>query len=246
MDILCLDDSGSVMNKNEQYFVLGGLSVPENSLRWLSLELEKLASEIDPDNPRGVEFHAASIFGGREGIWKRFSKQQRIQIIKRVLLVLQNAYSDVVLFACAIHKDSFPADDLVKRAFEDLCSRFNIYLQRVSPPQPRKGLIVLDKSSYETSLQDLAATLRDERTRWGSYVRNLCEVPLFVDSKASRITQLADHIAYAVFRRYSAGDLNYFNCIEGRFDHDAGKMHGLVHLQLYNRDCTCPACLTRR
>ncbi len=45
-----------------------------------------------------------------------------------------------------------------------------------------------------------------------------------------------------------AGDLTYYDCIEGRFDQDptSGVIHGLVHRQLYKRNCTCPACITRR
>ncbi|HOT90229.1 MAG TPA: hypothetical protein PLJ78_01105 [Anaerolineae bacterium] len=118
MHLLYLDDSGSVLNRDEQYFVLGGVCVPETSVRWLSHKLDEIACEIDPQTPTQVEFHAATI--------------------------------------------------------------------------------------------------------------------------------LADHIAYAVFRRYNANDLTYFNCIEGRFYQDGGVMHGLAHRQTYNDRCTCPACLTRR
>ncbi len=247
MHLLYLDDSGSIANKNEQYFVLGGVSVPETSVFWLSDQIEKIAERVDPINPRAVEFHASEIFGGRRIPWNRFSKEDRIQIIKDVLLVLKKAYSDIVVFACAIHKDSFPNDDLMSKAFEDLSSRFDMYLHRISPPgKYEKGIIILDKSTYENSLQELAKSFRMEGNRWGSRLKHIPEVPFFVDSKASRLTQLADHIAYAVFRRYNAGDLNYFNCIEDRFDRSAGVIHGLAHLQTVNPRCTCPACLTRQ
>jgi hypothetical protein len=247
MYLLYLDDSGSVNNAHEEYFVLGGIAVPEKSSRWLSYELEKLAEEIHPENPRKVEFHASEIFGGRNEIWKNFAREERIEIIKSVFKVFDNAYTEIVTFACAVHKASFPKDDPVTMAFEDLSSRFNMYIQRVSSEEyNHKGLIVLDKSSHETSLQTLAHKFRDEGNRWGDYLRNICEVPLFVDSKASRITQLADHISYAVFRRYNAGDLNYFKLIEGRFDQSDGIIHGLCHRQTYKPDCTCPACITRR
>jgi hypothetical protein len=195
-----------------------------------------------------VEFHASEIFGGHRTPWNNYRrKEERIQIIKDVLLVLEDAYSEIVVFACAIHKASFPSDDPMTKAFEDLSSRFNMYLQRISTQSKyEKGLVVLDKTTYENSLQDLAKSFRDEGNRWGSHLRSIPEVPLFVDSQASRLTQLADHIAYAVFRRYNAGDLNYFNCIEGRFDQSDGVIHGLAHLQTVNPRCTCPACITRR
>lgn len=247
MYILYLDDSGSIGNQGEEFFVLGGVCVPESSVRWLSHQLEQIAAEVDPMDSRRVEFHASEAYGGREPPWDRLVKDERIRIIKRVLCVLEYAHKDVVAFACAIHKPSFPASDPVLRAFEDITSRFNMYLQRISTDAyTHKGLIVLDKSSHEANLQNLAARFRKEGNRWGSYLRNICEVPLFVDSSASRIIQLADHIAYAVFRRYNASDINYFNCIEDRFDNEGGVMHGLVHQQISAHPCTCPACLTRR
>ena len=251
MFVLYLDDSGSVKNPLEDYFVLGGVAVPENSIRWLSHQLDKLAEELSSDAPSAIEFHAADIFGGRDGIWQTYrNRNDRIEILKRVLFILDNAYSEIVTFACAVHKGSFPDQDPVVLAFEEVSSRFDLYLQRLNgtAAAKHKGLIVLDKASYETNLQNLAASFRRDGNRWGSYLRNICEVPFFVDSKSSRLIQLADHIAYAVFRRYNAGDINYFNCIERRFDRDGvtGTIHGLVHKQTNNRYCTCPACLSRR
>ena len=252
MYILYLDDSGSVHNANEEYFVLGGVAVPEQSIRWLSHQIELLAQQIDPANSELVEFHAAEIFGGRTTYWKSITdKQQRINIIKNVLGVMGKAYPDITTFACAVHKKSYLTKDPVIMAFEELSSRFDLFLQRknnIPNSIQTKGMIVLDKSSYENNLQNLAGTFRRQGNRWGSYLKNICEVPLFVDSAASRLTQLADHIAYAVFRRYHASDINYYNIIESRFDKDSeySVIHGLVHKQTYNPSCTCPACITRR
>lgn len=247
MYLLYLDDSGSVKNKNEKYFVLGGVCVPEQSVRWLSYEVEKIAINIDETNPSNIEFHASEVFRGKETPWDSFTKrEQRIEIIKQVLQTLINAHQDVKVFACAIHKNSFPNEDPVLKAFEDVSSRFDLYLQRTTLDKKHKGLIILDKSSYEQGLQNLTRNIREKGNQWGNQLRTLSEVPLFVDSKASRIVQLADHIAYSVFRRYEANDINYFNEIESRFDQDEYAYHGLSHLQVINPHCSCPACLTRR
>jgi predicted RNA-binding protein Jag len=124
-----------------------------------------------------------------------------------------------VTFACAIHKASYPQQDCVELAFEELSSRFDLFLKRKqdSTTEPvrgasAKGLIVLDKTAYEETLQNLVRSYRSGGNRWGSQLRQICEVPLFAESRASRIVQLADHIAHAVFRRYNAQDLTYFNC----------------------------------
>ncbi len=248
MYLLYLDDSGSVPNKNEEYFVLGGICVPEQSIRWLSHELDAIAFRIDPTNASNIEFHASEIFGGKIFPWNQFSnKSERVGIIKQVLQSLTSAYQDTVAFACAIHKKSYPHEDIEKMAFEDISSRFDLFLQRISTEKDRKkGLIIIDKSSYEQGLQNLTREIRKQGNTWGNQLRTLCEVPLFIDSKASRLVQLADHIAYSVFRRYESSDLTYFNVIESRFDKVGHLYHGLAHLQTINPDCTCPACISRK
>ena len=69
-------------------------------------------------------------------------------------------------------------------AFEDLCSRFDLFLARLnrSGDDTQRGLIVLDKSTSETALQKMSVRFRTEGTRWGN-IRNLTETPLFVDSR---------------------------------------------------------------
>ena len=243
MHLLYLDDSGSPRNKQEKYFVLGGVSVPEQNVRWLSNELEKLAAEIDNTNPRQIEFHASEMFSSR-GIWGSFKKDERIENIKRVLRTMDRAHNGVTVFACAVHKDSFSGQDPFEMAFENIADRFHKYLRRIS--RDERGIIIFDKSSYESTIQARASQFRQEGNRWGSYMTSICEVPLFIDSKASRIIQLADHIAYAIFRRYDQNDINYFNCIESRFDQNETTFFGLVHKQNYNQCCTCPACITKK
>ena len=111
-------------------------------------------------------------------------------------------------------------------------------------PPPAVSLFVMDESSYENTLQGLARRFRERGTRWGN-LRNLSEVPMFVDSEASRIIQLADLLSWAVWRRYELGDTRFFDRIVGRFDAAGGVIHGLVHFKAPGTDCSCPACLSR-
>ncbi len=76
MYLLYLDDSGSVGNKSEAYFVLGGVCVPEQSVRWLNYEIEKIAISIDERNAGTIEFHASEIFGGRKYPWNQYTNKQ--------------------------------------------------------------------------------------------------------------------------------------------------------------------------
>jgi hypothetical protein len=131
-------------------------------------------------------------------------------------------------------------------AFEDLCSRFDIFLNRErNAGERQRGLLILDESAHETTLHRMAREFRTLGTKWG-VVKNLAETPLFVNSKVSRIVQLADHIAYAVFRRYNAHDAQYFDIIASKFDSVDNVVHGLVHKQHVDPQCMCVACLSRR
>jgi hypothetical protein len=245
--LLYLDDSGSAANLSERHFVLGGISIFERQVHWIDQEMEKLAARIDPVHPEAVEFHASEIFSGRTPPWNSMKKDRRREVIKDVLRIAASSHESTSLFACAVEKASYPRSNPVEIAFEDLCSRFDKKLKRIYAVEqrPERGILILDESTYETSLQKLARDFRRLGTRW-DVVRNLVDVPLFVDSSASRAVQLADHVAYAVFRRYDAGDTNYFDVIQGKFDSSEGRLHGLVHKQTTVRECMCPACLSRR
>jgi hypothetical protein len=246
MHLLYLDDAGSAPNPEESYFVLGGLSVYEAQAHFLTQELDKLAQSIDPKTPDSVEFHASEIFSRRSPPWRSMSRGEAQGVIKSVLRILADTYESAKAFACAIHKTSFSTADPVELAFEDLTSRFDKYLTRLREGGDRqRGMMILDQSSYETSLQNLARDFRKLGTRWGG-IHNLADVPLFVSSSASRIVQLADHVAYATFRRYNAGDAQYFDIVSSKFYAAENVVHGLSHKQTVDHSCMCPACLSRR
>jgi len=245
MYILYLDDSGSAKNPQEQNLVLGGICVYERHTYWFTEQLDNLAKRIDNTNPNGVEFHASEIFSGRVPPWDRFAKEDRIKIIKDVLQIPVGSFEQNTIFACVIHKPSYPHRDPMEMAFEDLCSRFNLHLSHLyfDFKERHKGIIVFDESSYETSLQRMTRDFRCAGTRWGA-LRDLAEVPLFVNSKASRLIELADHIAYAVFRRYEAHDTSYLDIILPKINAKDGVLHGLAHKT--NEQCMCPACMSRQ
>jgi hypothetical protein len=50
---------------------------------------------------------------------------------------------------------------------------------------------------------------------------------VFLDSKASRLIQLADLVAYALFRHFEHDDSNYYDVISSCFDRDGPVTHGL-------------------
>lgn len=147
--------------------------------------------------------------------------------MKDALEVLAKSNPSNRIFACIINKAKVTPNDPVKLAFEQVVSRFDHYLGRLHKRgDSQRGLLIFDKSTYETTLQGLATDFRTIGHSWG-VLRNLSEVPLFLDSRASRLTQLADMVAYAIFRKYERGDDQFFTMIANRFDSEGGIQHGL-------------------
>jgi len=245
MQLLYLDDSGSIKDPTQKHIILGGVCIDEKGVRWLSNEIEMIAAKILPENPSSVELHAVDIFGGKIHPWDRIvNKSERVDIIKRVLRTMMNAYDTTKVFAVAVEKSGFPLEDNMLWAYETISQCFNNHLEMDFEPQER-GIIIVDDTSYETGMQKLAAEIRQTGNRKGLQNRAIIEIPLFVDSRVSRLVQLADHIAYAVFRRYNSGDLNYFNEIQDRFVIKNGIVTSLVHRSVTGKNCLCPACLSR-
>lgn len=247
MYLLYLDDAGSPSNPAENYFVLGGICVYEAQADWFTRELDKIAAGFDAQDPSKIEFHASSIFSRREAPWKNLKQDEARGVMKSVLNVASVSYDSACCFACAIEKASLrPDEDCVALAFEDLCQRFDLFLARKHKQGDRqRGLLILDRSTQETSLQRLSRDFRRVGTKWG-LLKYLADTPMFVDSRASRLVQVADHVAHAVFRRFNAGDSQYFDIVAARFDESDGVIHGLAHKHSDRQRCVCPACLSRR
>jgi hypothetical protein len=107
-----------------------------------------------------------------------------------------------------------------------IAARFDQYLMRLyKAGDPQRGIIILDKSAREEAIQHLAIGFKKDGHSWG-VLRNMAEVPVFLDSRNSRLVQLADLIAYAAFQKYEHGNSEFFDIIGHRFDASGGIVHG--------------------
>ena len=112
-------------------------------------------------------------------------------------------------------------------AFEQLSSRFDQFLLRLHRQNDtQRGINIFDKSTYEATIQTLATDFRTIGHTWG-ILRNLSEVPLFIDSRASRLIQLADVVAYSAHLHYERKMPQMFDMIRSRIDSANGIFHGL-------------------
>jgi hypothetical protein len=244
MHLLYLDDSGSVKNQDEKHFILAGVAIFERQAYWLQKALDDLANSLGHSESDPFEFHGNQILAGR-GRWRRIRIEQRRAVIREALATAQSLLPDQWrLFGVVVDKQSLSPEDAVEYTFEQLCNRFDRFLSRLyhQDGHNQRGLIVLDKSSEETRLQSLATEFRTIGHRWG-VTRNLVDVPLFVDSRATRCIQYADLVAYAIRRKFERGDDEFFNVIAPFFDREGGVVHGLHHYRNRDESCDCPSCL---
>jgi Protein of unknown function (DUF3800) len=231
MHLLYLDHAGATEDTSQNHFVLAGISVFERQTFWLSTELDKIAARFNPSDPESVELHGSPMHGGRSE-WRRFPVVDRISAIRDVLSIVPKSHPSNILFGVGIKKPRDNPEIAVEKAFEQICILFDKYLWRMHlRGDTQRGVIVFDKATYETDIQALATHFRSIGHSWG-VVRNLSEVPLFLDSKASRLVQLADLVSFALYRLYERNDYRFFNIIANRFDVLANQPRSLTYFDL--------------
>ena len=230
MYLLYLDESGHPADPNQKYIILAGVALFERQAHWLDQQVSTIAARFNPAEPLSIELHGSPMRQGRD-CWKGVSRQDRMDALRDSLDLIRNSHRSTRLFGVAIEKSALAGHaDPLEDAFERLCRAFDVFLMRQHRQgNSQRGLIVVDKTSYETTFQSLTRRFKEDGHRWG-VIRNLVEVPMCLDSKASRLVQLADLVAYSCFRHFEKGDSELFSIIQDKFDEVSGVKHGLIHI----------------
>lgn len=226
MHLLYLDESGHAQDPNSDFFVLAGFSVFERQTHWFDTAMAPIAERFNPQNPRDVEFHGSPMRGGK-GEWDTITPADRVQATVDILALLADRQLQPRVFVSVIEKRLMPPEQILPLAFEDLAARFDSYLASFwhRKKQAERGLVIFDKTDYEHKLQSLSHLFKHEGHTNGR-LRNFAEVPLFLDSKASRLIQMADMIAYWTYRYYQSGDYRGFDMIRPYIHAYGGVIHG--------------------
>ncbi|MFQ6026288.1 MAG: DUF3800 domain-containing protein [Dehalococcoidia bacterium] len=252
MYILYLDESGT--HGEASYFVLAGLAVFEREIHWFTQDLDALQAEYFPDATEPIFFHAARLRVRQgeqvEAPWDRLTHSQRLELKDKIYDIIRNRRG--VLFGCAIERRYAQArqEDPYERGFEDLLSRYDLYLARINRlastdgREEQRGLVVLAESSYEKTIGLLARRLQQSGTRWRS-LHNVTDVPYFAPARDTRMLQYADFCANAIYGRYHSSLSGDFDRVAGKFDSEGNVVHGLAHLTTDSM-CACIACFSRQ
>jgi hypothetical protein len=175
-------------------------------------------------------------------------KEIRAEVLEDIASVITRSYASVRLFGAVIEKTSkCHGEDAVKAATEQVSKRFDTLLKRrLREGDEQRGLLVFAESHYQPRAKLWVNGFRELGTQWG-LLHSLCDIPYFAPAKESRLLQLADFVAHALFLMYEKGDASLAKMIVKKFDQADGILHGLVHVS-DNRgpSCSCPACFSRR
>ncbi len=250
MYLLYVDESGEPSNTNEDYFILGGVSIYENNAYFVSETFDRVQEKWFPGQTTPIEFHASKIRNRNEEPWRSMRREQCQNVLLDLCdAIVSTSPKALSLFGVAIHKSSFPSDNPVEKAFHELCGHFDEFIGQSNINSHRdknRGLLILDSSKYKGHLDVLLLEyMKYGGTKFGR-VKNFADAPVFANSKTTRLIQAADLVAYAIYRRYEESDARLLDRIIGRFQRVDKKIHGLMHLISGFRSCTCPACLSRQ
>lgn len=197
--------------------------------------------------------------GGIPKVWQLVDRTKRVELLSAAYdLVANFSPSDpqqpLVAFCVIVDSRFHQGDSPVRRekfAYEVLLNKFDVMLKasRTDSGRSNKGLVIHDERLVAE--RDIQAWTSEWRKSAGTIgqLRNLADVPLFADSRATRLLQVADLISYAAFRNYlpNAPDSTNFDKIWHLFHATGGAVHGCVHFTptFGQGSCPCRACGSR-
>jgi len=205
----------------------------EGQWRRLTRKIDDIQRTNFPTAGSLLELHASEMRTGARS-FRGLPRPARTRAIREVYETIATA-TGVTLFAAIIDKPAFIAKysggvDVYRGAFEGLSTMFNFFLERKQRQSERvgRGIVVFDEArpSLSREIRRLLAEFQAGGTRWAS-LGCVIETAFFFDSRSSRLMQMADFAAYAVYRWYEHGDDSFLKLIYHRFDRQGQKLHGL-------------------
>jgi hypothetical protein len=242
-----MDESGDPEAWNHDNFVLAAVAIHEGQVFWLSKQLDDIQARFFPNRQLPLSFHATDIRAGRSHPFDALDSATRTQLMYAIYDCISSAsFPHLIAFATAMHVSAAQSSHQVLHdTFQDLLQRFNRFLTRQSNfGLLNKGLLIIDQS-HQPRYRELFADFKRAGTQYQGYLSNIIDIPYFAGRRDTRMIQLADFCAYAVFRYYQNNDDGYFRRILLRFDRRGPRdpPDGLKHFTRQN--CSCEACVWR-
>lgn len=259
MYLLYLDESGT--HTGSPVHVLAGIALHEQDAWHLQQKLQGMLSSTLPKglNPADFELHAAEmkspikVVRGKKTIsnWARVHVSTRFNIMRATYKALASFNCMDSRYQCALFGAVVDQNykDREQRAYEEVLHKFDELLTRQARASGvhQQGIVIHDRRVVEKDIQGWVDTWRHVAGRIGK-LTHFTDVPLFADSRASRLIQAADFVSWGLYRYYAeTQDEKWIKPVWGRFDNTGGVMHGLIHVVPGFRHgaCACPPCASR-
>lgn len=239
-----VDESGDTSLKGSRHLLLAGAAFFEGKWRKLRTELDELILRYFPNAAfRPPEIHCAELNHGK-GVYSHLAPDQRKQLFRDMCKIVSDfRESEVTMFSVVYEKAWWfsrnpgkSGDDLYIHAFENLVSRFDLFLKRrFYEGRPSKGLIVADprNTAFSSALRKAVLGFQVSGTQWAK-LENVVESVLFLQSHESPGLQVADLAAYAVWRLAERGETFLAEQLKYGFDREPhtsrnrpGEWHGI-------------------
>jgi hypothetical protein len=222
MYVLYVDESGSHgLSHNNRAYVLAGVAIHEADITSLGDQLRDVVKEVVPEGELAgpYELHAAELRRPRAGsVWKGSDGQMRRGLLERALHTIADFQERDPRRPLRVFVDVLaPEGEHEHEAYGRLLNRFDDWLADMD----ERGIVISDVSWREQDIQAWARRWRRTASDWGT-LDQLVEVPLFADSRASRLLQAADLMAWSCWRRFGVEprDDHWWDIVKSRVDLD--------------------------
>jgi hypothetical protein len=174
------------------------------------------------------------------------TRAERTQLISEIARCI-SGWDFAVVFAEAIDKLHFDATragrTISEQAFEQLVSRFEQFLKWDAPSETHGVLVHDNNQTVAKKHTELMRHFHAEGTLWAK-IERLAETPLFVDSKLTRLVQIADLCSYALRRYLENGEDALLDPVMTRAHRYNKKAVGVRHYTSFT--CSCVVCAAHR
>ena len=214
----------------------------------MTRELNSLQEKYFPGINIPIEFHVRPIRQGKGPHFKQFSFDTRVKIIDEIYdIILKYVFPNIIAFATVMDVSAVTSPEQVCHdCFEDVCQHFNLFLyNQYKKNIPSKGLLIIDRGRERQYRQHFGKFKKSEAIE--EYLGNIVDTPYFAACKETRMLQVADFIANAVFRYYESGITDEFNLILPQFYRGPYRfpVYGLNHITK-DDSCKCCVCENKR
>ncbi|WP_345712815.1 DUF3800 domain-containing protein [Kineococcus glutinatus] len=253
--MLFVDESGT--NSKDATFTLGAVAVHESAMQALNRRMNDLMAEysrLTDHNTDDLEIHASEMLNpGKGSPWKTVNHQVRRRVLDRCyeslrLMEEEGSAGAVAFFGVAMDsrfKKDYSVHAREQIAYEHLLKKFDDYLVRRTSSE--MGWVVHDRRIVaERDVRQWARGWQEAAGALGR-INRFADLPLFADSKTTRLLQVADLVAYAFWRSYDKGHDQYIEKLWSQFDIEGGRLHGAIHLtpDYADHKCSCIPCSRR-